>query len=118
MADTEKKYNVDTMAMIEAFCEYRVGKTNLKSASKELEASTGLPKETCEALLKEMKRHNVTQIRGYTNEPERLKKGKKGKPNDAKLKLVLIECLVYRSCIQFTQGVGYVCKKISYCCHL
>ena len=85
MADTEKKYNVDTMAIIEAFCEYRVGKTNLKSASKELEASTGLPKETCEALLKEMKRHNVTQIRGYTNEPERLKKGKKGKTNDAKL---------------------------------
>jgi|TARA_R100000541_G_scaffold28530_3_gene37822 hypothetical protein len=79
------KEKIDMSGMIEAFCEYRVGKTNLKSASKELQVTTGLPKETCDALLTEMKRHNVTQIRGHTNEPDRLKEGKKGKPNDAQL---------------------------------
>ncbi len=31
-----------------------------------------------------MKRNNVTQIRGYSKEPSRLAKGKKGKPNEAK----------------------------------
>ena len=36
------------------------------------------------AFLKEMKRNNVTQIRGYSKEPERLLKGKKGKFNELK----------------------------------
>ena len=38
------KEKIDMSGMIEAFCEYRVGKTNLKSASKELQVTTGLPK--------------------------------------------------------------------------
>jgi len=81
MAKIETK--VDVTGMIDAMVDYRVGQTNMKSATKELQETTGLPVEVCEVLLKEMRRHNVTQIRGYSNEPERLRKGKKGKSNEA-----------------------------------
>jgi|TARA_R100000544_G_C2223219_1_gene58910 hypothetical protein len=57
---------------------------NDKTATKALEDLVGLDPGVANALLKEMKRHNVTQIRGYSKEPERLAKGKKGTVFEAK----------------------------------
>ena len=70
--------------MIEAICDYKKGWTNLATATKELEELTGLTPDIASSLLSNMKRNNVTQIRGYSKEPSRLAKGKKGKPNEAK----------------------------------
>ena len=71
--------------IIEAVCDYKKGWTNLDSASKELGELAGLTPDIAAAFLKNMKRHNVTQIRGYSKEPEAARLGKKGKPNEAKL---------------------------------
>jgi hypothetical protein len=70
--------------MIEAICDYKKGWTNLATATRELEELTGLTPDIASSLLSNMKRNNVTQIRGYSKEPSRLAKGKKGKPNEAK----------------------------------
>ena len=70
--------------MIEAICDYKKGWTNLASATKELEDLTGLSPDIAASLLTNMKRNNVTQIRGYSKEPSRLAKGKKGKVNETK----------------------------------
>ena len=70
--------------MIEAICDYKKGRTNLATATRELEELTGLTPDIASSLLSNMKRNNVTQIRGYSKEPSRLAKGKKGKPNEAK----------------------------------
>ena len=73
-------------ALIEAVCDYKKGWTNLKSASNQVSDLSWLTPEIAGAFLKHMKRNNVTQIRGYSKEPERLLKGKKGKPNELKRK--------------------------------
>ena len=70
--------------MIEAICDYRKGWTNLKSAKEELGELAGLSPDIAGALLKNMKRSNVTQIRGYSKEKDYQIAGKKGKPNEAK----------------------------------
>ena len=70
--------------MIEAICDYKKGWTNLATATRELEELMGLTPDIASSLLSNMKRNNVTQIRGYSKEPSRLAKGKKGKPNEAK----------------------------------
>ena len=70
--------------MIEAICDYRKGWTNLKSAKEELGELAGLSPDIAAAFLKDMKRSNVTQIRGYSKEKDYQIAGKKGKPNEAK----------------------------------
>ena len=71
---------------IEAVCDYKKWWTNLKNASATITEISGLSPEISETFLKLMKRNNVTQIRGYSKEPERLLKGKKGKFNELKRK--------------------------------
>ena len=71
-------------SMIDIMVDYRKGLLNLDTAMKALEYATDLGPGICEKMLKNSKRDNVTQIRGYSNEPKRLLKGKKGKPNEAK----------------------------------
>jgi len=71
---------------IEAVCDYKKGWTNLENATTEVSKHTDLDRSVAAALLKSMKRNNVTQIRGYSKEPERLLKGKEGKPNQLKRK--------------------------------
>lgn len=70
--------------LIEAVCDYKKGWTNLENTSKKLLELSDLNPDVAAAFLKEMKRNNVTQIRGYSKEPERLLKGKKGKFNELK----------------------------------
>ena len=70
--------------VIEAICDYKKGWTNLKSATKELSDISGLSPDIAASLLTNMKRNNVTQIRGYTKEKPYQIAGKKGKPNEAK----------------------------------
>ncbi len=64
--------------VIETFCSRRRGWMNDKTATQALTDLAGLDPGVANALLTEMKRHNVTQIRGYSKEPERLARGKKG----------------------------------------
>jgi len=70
--------------MIEAICDYRKGWTNIHSATKELEELAGLTPEVAKALLNSMKSNSITNIRGYSKEPERLFKSKIGKSNEHK----------------------------------
>jgi len=70
--------------VIEVVCDYKKGWTNLDNATKELSEMSGLSPDIAASFLKNMKRNNVTQIRGYSKEPSRLAKGKKGKFNEAK----------------------------------
>ncbi len=71
-------------SMIDIMVDYRKGLLNLDTAMKALEYATDLGPGICEKMLKNSKRDNVTQIRGYSKEPKRLFEGKKGKPNEAK----------------------------------
>ena len=91
MADIKTKIGTEDAYMrhykfIEAVCDYRKGWTNLENASKEVAKLSELTPEIAASFLKQMKRNNVTQIRGYSIEPERLRKGKEGKPNQLKRK--------------------------------
>ena len=70
--------------IIEAVCDYKKGWTNLDSASRELGELAGSTPDIAAAFLKNMKRNNVTQIRGYSKEKDYQIEGKKGKPNEAK----------------------------------
>tara|TARA_R100001377_G_scaffold68224_1_gene43507 strand:- start:1873 stop:2130 length:258 start_codon:yes stop_codon:yes gene_type:complete len=72
----EPDLNLD--ASIEIMAEYRRGLWNIGNACRELSKVTGLELDVCRMMLKDMKRHNVTQIRGYSKEPERLRKSKEG----------------------------------------
>ena len=72
--------------LIEAVCDYKKGWTNLENATKEISNLSGLDTSIATAFLKAMKRNNVTQIRGYSKEPERLLKGQEGKSNQLKRK--------------------------------
>tara|TARA_R110002020_G_scaffold311623_3_gene527225 strand:- start:1 stop:246 length:246 start_codon:yes stop_codon:yes gene_type:complete len=71
-------------SMIDIMVDYRKGLLNLDSALKALDYATDLGPDICEKMLKNSKRDNVTQLRGYSKEPEHLLKSKKGKPNEAK----------------------------------
>tara|TARA_R100001086_G_scaffold175094_1_gene96346 strand:- start:2666 stop:2923 length:258 start_codon:yes stop_codon:yes gene_type:complete len=78
MADDHSKKDKSLEELIEITSEYKRGLWNLNNACKEIERVSGLEKNVCQAWLKGMKRYNVTQIRGYSKEPERLRKGKEG----------------------------------------
>ena len=69
--------------MIEAIVDYRKGWTNLKSAKEVRGELAGLSPDIAAAFLKDMKRSNVTQIRGYSKEKDYQIAGKKGKSNEA-----------------------------------
>tara|TARA_R110002167_G_scaffold7894_1_gene36911 strand:- start:117 stop:371 length:255 start_codon:yes stop_codon:yes gene_type:complete len=83
MADT-KAGKVEHDAAIETMVDYKRGLRNLDTGSKILSEQTGLDEDISAMILKSMKRNNVTQIRGYSKEPERLRKGKIGKSNEPK----------------------------------
>ena len=69
---------------IEDMVDYKRGLRSLKTGTKALSESTGLSPDIAEALLKSMNKDNVTQIRGYSKEPEHLRQSKIGKPNEPK----------------------------------
>jgi len=79
MAETKSHEEI-----IEAVCDYKKGWTNLDSASKELGELAGLTPDIAACFLKNMKRNNVTQIRGYSKESEAARLGKIGKSNEPK----------------------------------
>jgi len=72
-------------AAIETIVDFKRGLRTLETGAKVLSMQTGLDEDVSKAFLKGMRKHNVTQIRGYSKEPERTLRGKKGKPNEAKL---------------------------------
>ena len=67
--------------LIEAVVDYKRGLRNLKTGTEELVRISGLTPDVAAAFLKDMKRNSVTQIRGYSKEPERLRKGKEKAPS-------------------------------------
>ena len=83
MVDT-KAGKIEHDAAIETMVDYKRGLRNLDTGSKVLSMQTGLDKDISALILKSMKRDNVTQIRGYSKEPERLRKSKIGKSNEPK----------------------------------
>ena len=83
MADT-KTNQIKHDAAIETMVDYKRGLRRLDTGAKELALQTGLSQDVAEAFLKGMKKHNVTQIRGYSKEKDYQIAGKKGKFNEAK----------------------------------
>jgi|TARA_R110000796_G_scaffold49866_2_gene118471 hypothetical protein len=83
MADT-KAGEIKHDAAIETMVDYKRGLRNLDTGSKILSLQTGLDEDISALILKSMKRDNVTQIRGYSKEPDRLRKSKIGKSNEPK----------------------------------
>ena len=83
MVDT-KADKIEHDAAIETMVDYKRGLRNLDTGSKVLSMQTGLDEDISALILKSMKRDNVTQIRGYSKEPERLRKSKIGKSNEPK----------------------------------
>ena len=79
-----KTGKIEHDAAIETMVDYKRGLRNLELGSKILSAQTGLDETLSAIILKSMKRDNVTQIRGYSKEPERLRKSKIGKSNEPK----------------------------------
>jgi|TARA_R110002050_G_scaffold89650_3_gene188748 hypothetical protein len=86
MANTETKKVKYLDAAIETMVDYKRGLRTLDTGAKELAAQTGLDHDVARELLKSMYKHNVTQIRGYTKEPDRLRQGKIGTPSETKRK--------------------------------
>tara|TARA_R110000822_G_scaffold6301_2_gene26761 strand:+ start:233 stop:478 length:246 start_codon:yes stop_codon:yes gene_type:complete len=70
--------------LIESVVDYKKGWTSLESAANELSEAAGLTPGIAAVFLKNMKRNNVTQIRGYEKTPEHIVKGRKGKSNEKK----------------------------------
>lgn len=56
--------------IIETIVDYKKGLRNLNTGSAELSRLSGLTPEIAAVFLKNMKRDNVTGIRGYSKEPE------------------------------------------------
>jgi len=83
MADT-KTDKLKHDAAIETIVDYKRGLRTLDTGAKVFSMQTGLDEAVAKAFLKGMKKHNVTQIRGYSKEPERTLRGKKGTPYEAK----------------------------------
>jgi hypothetical protein len=71
-----KPGEINVQDAIEVFVDYRKGLRNKKTATAELVKKTGLEPHIAEVFLRAMKRDNVTQIRGYNNTPEQLKRGR------------------------------------------
>ena len=66
-------------AAVEIMVDYKRGLRNLQTASLALQQVAGIEPEYGAIILKNMKRDNVTNIRGYSKEPEQLKRGKEAK---------------------------------------
>ena len=62
--------------LVELMVEYKKGWANLENTVRDMQKMTGLTPEVCKALLHSIKRNNVTQIRGFSKEPEYLKEAK------------------------------------------
>lgn len=62
--------------LIEAVVDYRRGLRNIKTGAAEVARLSGLTPDIAAVFLKNMKRDNVTAIRGYSKEPERTRLGK------------------------------------------
>lgn len=79
MAKAKPKPPVDPYSpeVIELMIEYKTGWRNLPNAIRDMSAMTGLEPDICKVLLDMNKGLTVTQIRGYSKEPERLAEGKK-----------------------------------------
>lgn len=69
----------DAQKAVEIMVDYRRGLRNLQTASLALQQVTGIDPAYGEIILRNMRRDNVTDIRGYSKEPERLKRGKEAK---------------------------------------
>ena len=82
--ETPEMTDEDREAAVEIMVDYRRGLRNLKTAALALYQKTGILPEFGEIILQNMKRDNVTQIRGYSKEPEQMRKGKEGKPTETK----------------------------------
>ena len=82
--ETPEMTDEDREAAVEIMVDYRRGLRNLKTAALALYQKTGILPEFGEIILQNMKRNNGTQIRGYSKEPEQMRKGKEGKPNETK----------------------------------
>ena len=83
MADT-KTDKLKHDAAIETIVDYKRGLRTLDTGAKVFSMQTGLDEDIAKAFLKGMKKHNVTQIRGYSKEKDYQIAGKKGKFNEAK----------------------------------
>jgi hypothetical protein len=72
--------------IIETMVDYKKGLRTLETGAKVLAEQTGLENDVAKALLKVMNKSytSVTNIRGYSKEPERLRKSKIGTPNEHK----------------------------------
>ena len=81
MAKSKTQPPVDPYSpeVIELMVEYRRGWRNQTNAVRDMAAMTGLEPDICKVLLDMNKGMTVTQIRGYSKEPERLAEGKKRK---------------------------------------
>ena len=82
--ETPEMTDKDREAAVEIMVDYRRGLRNLKQAALALYQKTGILPEVGEIIVQNMKRATVTQIRGYSKEPEQMRKGKEGKPNETK----------------------------------
>ncbi len=69
--------------IIETMVDFKKGLRTLETGAKVLAEQSGLEDDVAKALLKGMNKSytNVTNIRGYSKEPERLRKSKIGTPN-------------------------------------
>jgi hypothetical protein len=70
--------------IIETIVDYKKGLRNKNTAPKILAEQMGISIGAASAFLKEMKRGNVTQIRGYEKTPEHIVKGRTGRSNQKK----------------------------------
>jgi|TARA_B110000263_G_C14790291_1_gene277297 ribosomal protein S25 len=70
--------------IIETIVDYKKGLRNKLTAPKILAEQMGISLGAASAFLKEMKRGNVTQIRGYEKTPEHIVKGRTGRSNQKK----------------------------------
>ena len=79
MAKAKAKPPVDPYSpeVIELMVEFRRGWRNQANAVRDMSAMTGLEPDICKVLLDMNKGLTVTQIRGYSKEPEQLAEGKK-----------------------------------------
>jgi hypothetical protein len=71
--------------IIETMVDCRRGLRTLDTGAQVLSKQTGLELDVAKAFLKDMKKHNATQIRGYSNEPKHLLRSKKGRKNEAQM---------------------------------
>jgi hypothetical protein len=78
-AKTQEVVDPYSPEVIELIIEYKTRWRNLPNAVRDMSKMTGLLPDICKALLEMHKGMTVTQIRGYSKEPQILIDGKKKK---------------------------------------